>query len=147
MRRLLTASFCLAALLAGTACAEEPKADPENQEQVAHGAKVYAVACASCHGADLEGQPDWQVRKEDGRLPAPPHDESGHTWHHADKLLFEITKFGPAALVSGDYQSDMIPFEDSLTDEEIWASIAFIKSQWPEAIRQRQAAMNKAAEE
>lgn len=27
-------------------------------EQVAHGAQIYAVACAMCHGADLEGGHD-----------------------------------------------------------------------------------------
>ena len=142
MLRFSIAAFCLANLWAGVALAGDLMADPDNQEQVARGAKVYAVACASCHGENLEGQPDWQVRKADGRLPAPPHDETGHTWHHADELLFKITKFGTAALVGGDYQSDMLPFEDSLTDEEIWATIAFIKSQWPEATRKRHAEMS-----
>lgn len=141
MPRSPIVAFCLAVLWAGAALAGELMADSDNQEQVARGAKVYAVACASCHGRNLEGQLNWQVRKADGRLPAPPHDETGHTWHHPDAIIFKVTKFGPAALVGGDYQSDMLPFEDSLTDEEIWATIAFIKSQWPEAIRKRHAAM------
>lgn len=46
---------------------------------VSRGAMTYAEACASCHGADLEGQPEWHTRGPDGRLPAAPHDETGHT--------------------------------------------------------------------
>ena len=43
------------------------------------GAQLYAENCASCHGANLEGQADWRSPGPDGRLPAPPHDETGHT--------------------------------------------------------------------
>ena len=64
------------------------RADPNDAAQVAEGRAVYAAQCASCHGANLEGQPDWRVRLPNGRLPAPPHDASGHTWHHPDKALF-----------------------------------------------------------
>ena len=46
------------------------------------GETLYAVHCAVCHGANLEGQLDWQTPDENGILPAPPHDETGHTWHH-----------------------------------------------------------------
>jgi mono/diheme cytochrome c family protein len=53
------------------------------------GQSLYADSCASCHGANLEGQPNWQSPNADGVLPAPPHDRTGHTWHHDDELLFE----------------------------------------------------------
>ena len=43
------------------------------------GQAVYAEKCASCHGVALEGQANWQQRDADGYLPAPPHDETGHT--------------------------------------------------------------------
>lgn len=98
------------------------------------GKELYGDNCASCHGAELEGQPNWQRRLENGRMPAPPHDESGHTWHHSDRVLFEITKGGVEAVVPG-YESDMPAFVDVLTDDEIRAVLAFIKSTWPE--RQR----------
>lgn len=39
---------------------------------IAEGEALYAEACAACHGAQLEGQPDWRTRGPDGRLPAPP---------------------------------------------------------------------------
>jgi hypothetical protein len=72
--------------------------DPRDARVVELGRQVYARECASCHGVDLEGQPNWRVRLPNGRMPAPPHDASGHTWHHGDKVLFDITKRGPAAL-------------------------------------------------
>ena len=51
---------------------------------IAQGEDLYREYCAACHGADLEGQPDWRSAGPDGVLPAPPHDETGHTWHHPD---------------------------------------------------------------
>ncbi|MDA1327237.1 MAG: c-type cytochrome, partial [Proteobacteria bacterium] len=51
------------------------RADPEDLGQVALGKAVYRTHCAACHGAKLEGQPNWRERKTDGKLPAPPHDE------------------------------------------------------------------------
>ncbi|MGE0653353.1 MAG: cytochrome c, partial [Alphaproteobacteria bacterium] len=75
-------------------------------ERLERGRAIYVANCASCHGAKLEGQPDWKSRLPSGRMPAPPHDASGHTWHHPDGVLFRITREGPAAVVGGGYQSD-----------------------------------------
>ena len=97
----------------------------------------YAENCASGDGVGLEGQPDWRIGKPDGKRPAPPHDETGHTWHHPDKQLFDITKSGVAAVVPG-YESDMPAYRGVLSDEEIWTVLAFIKSTWRRSIRQRQ---------
>jgi mono/diheme cytochrome c family protein len=95
------------------------------------GGDLYEVHCASCHGASLEGQDDWQQRLPNGRLPAPPHDETGHTWHHPDALLIAITTEGTAALVGDGYESDMIGFGDILSEAEIVAVLSYIKSTWP----------------
>jgi len=111
------------------------------------GKDLYLQNCASCHGANLKGQPNWRRRKPDGRLPAPPHDETGHTWHHPDQLLFEITKRGTEAIVGGDYKSDMPGFGGILSDDEIKAVLAFIKSQWPGNIRKRQQKMSNRTSE
>ena len=43
------------------------------------GRVVYAENCASCHGVSLAGQANWRQRDADDYLPAPPHDETGHT--------------------------------------------------------------------
>ena len=118
-------------------------ADPTNAAQVALGRTVYERECARCHGAKLEGQPDWQVRLPSGRLPAPPHDPTGHTWHHPDRQLFQITKDGLSAVVPG-YESDMPAYGAVLSDAEIWAVIAYIKSTWPREIRDRQQRLGQA---
>ena len=107
---------------------------------LARGAQLYATHCASCHGANLEGQPDWRRRKPDGRLPAPPHDDSGHTWHHDDELLFEIVKYGlvPPRAPEG-YQSDMPAYGNVLSDAEIHAVLAYIASRWSDEVREMRA--------
>ena len=110
-------------------------ADPGTLEL---GQDLYAQNCASCHGANLEGQPDWKRRLGNGRMPAPPHDASGHTWHHADQDLLVIVRDGLGAIVPG-YESDMPAFGSTLTDEDIGAILAFIKSTWPERERGFQA--------
>ncbi|WP_370206987.1 c-type cytochrome, partial [Pararhodobacter marinus] len=112
---------------------------------VAQGRVLYDTPCASCHGADLRGQPGWQRPGPDGRLPAPPHDASGHTWHHDDALLFRITRDGSAAVVGGGYESDMPGFGGLLSDGEIRAVLAFIRSTWPERERAYQREISRQA--
>jgi mono/diheme cytochrome c family protein len=109
---------------------------------VALGANVYEANCASCHGADLKGQANWRSPGEDGRLPAPPHDETGHTWHHDGDTLFQLTKYGVSALINDpDYASNMPIYDRVLSDEEIIAVLSYIKSTWPEEIRARHTEM------
>ena len=95
------------------------------------GQKVYAQHCAACHGAKLEGHPDWRAKLPSGRMPAPPHDDSGHTWHHPDHVLFGITKYGlTAPYAPPGYESDMPAFADKLSDDEIRAVLAYIATHW-----------------
>jgi mono/diheme cytochrome c family protein len=144
---LLAAAF---AFLVGAIIVEQlrdatPRADPGNAAQVARGKPVYERLCASCHGARLEGQPDWQEKLPNGRMPAPPHDASGHTWHHPDSILFGITRHGlvPGRYAPPKYQSDMPAFGGALADDEIWAVLAYIKSSWPPEIRRAQHEMTR----
>jgi len=118
------------------------RADPSNTAQVAMGQTVYAQHCATCHGANLEGQPDWQKRLPSGNFPAPPHDATGHTSHHPDQYLFETTKYGWQRFAPPGYQSAMQGFQGVLSDEEIWAVLAYIKSHWPQAMRAQQERLN-----
>ncbi|MCL4674859.1 MAG: c-type cytochrome, partial [Pararhodobacter sp.] len=104
-------------------------------QTIKEGHALYEVHCAACHGAELEGQPDWKTPLPSGRLPAPPHDASGHTWHHPDDVLFRIVKDGTAAIVGGGYESDMPGFADVLSDAEARAVLTYIKSTWPERER------------
>lgn len=117
--------------------------DPDNAAQVAQGRLIYAAQCAKCHGAMLEGEPNWQTRKPNGELPAPPHDASGHTWHHDDAQLFAITKHGMARFAPPGYKTAMPSYVGVLSDGDIRAVLAYIESTWPADIRQRRAAMTK----
>ncbi|NFV79786.1 c-type cytochrome [Magnetospirillum aberrantis] len=117
--------------------------DPDSRVQVARGAEIYVAQCAQCHGARLEGEAEWHIRKPNGELPAPPHDASGHTWHHADEYLFGVTKHGMARYAPPDYKSAMPAYVGKLSDGDIRAVIAFIKSTWPDEIRRRQEALGR----
>jgi len=128
------------------ALAQQPglKADPDNEKQVKRGQLVYKRFCSLCHGKNLEGQPNWRKRKPDGKLPAPPHDETGHTWHHPDDLLFGIIKQGLVPpYAPANYKSDMPAWGGTLKDEDIWAVLAFIKNRWPAETRKIQAEINQ----
>jgi mono/diheme cytochrome c family protein len=116
-----------------------------NAQELMEGAQVYSKNCAVCHGANLEGQPNWRQRNEHGRLPAPPHNVRGHTWHHDDATLFGITKLGTAEFTGLDIESDMPAFKDILSDDQIRAVLAYIKSRWPARTRQQQESINRRA--
>ncbi len=127
-----------AVVLAAGVVADRRESSPPDAETLGEGRAIYEAECAACHGAELEGQPDWRSPLPSGRLPAPPHDATGHTWHHPDDVLFRIVKEGTAAIVGGGYESDMPGFGDVLSDAEIRAVLAYIKSTWPERERSYQ---------
>ena len=140
LRREARVGIVLGGVVLGTALLlslrHDPVAAPDGT-MLAEGRTLYLEHCAGCHGVNLEGQPNWRERKADGRLPAPPHDETGHTWEHSAEDLFRVTKLGVEAIVGGSYRSDMRGFGDVLTDTEIRTVIAFIESTWPARIRKR----------
>jgi len=113
-------------------------ADAEDRD----GRDLYVEHCASCQGAELQGQPEWRSPDEDGLYPAPPHDETGHTWHHDDAMLTDyITRGGQAVLddMNVSFTSGMPGFGSVLTGSEIAAILDYIKSTWPDRIRATQA--------
>lgn len=119
---------------------------PDDTVMLKQGALIYQASCASCHGVKLEGQANWRERGPDGRLPAPPHDETGHTWHHPDDVLIQLTKEGVAKAAGlPDYVSNMPAFGDSLSDADIVAVLSWIKSQWPSEIRSQHDELNRQA--
>lgn len=119
--------------------------DVNDVTKVTFGKKVYSMHCASCHGANLEGQPNWKYPAADGRLPAPPHDESGHTWHHPDSYLIHVVKesLTPGVDKPIDYQNNMPAFGKILTDDEVVAVLTFIKSTWSVDYQEWQEETNK----
>jgi mono/diheme cytochrome c family protein len=139
------AAALLAALSAPALAA--PPQQPADADPVL-GETLYQENCASCHGEKLEGEPDWRTAKEDGTLPAPPHDETGHTWHHGDGLLFNYTKLGGQEALAQrgvtGFTSGMPGFAEVLTDDEIWHILAYIKSTWDPQVQEVQAAQTEA---
>lgn len=114
--------------------------DPADQTLVGQGRAIYANQCAACHGESLQGQPNWRDRMPNGKLPAPPHDKTGHTWHHPDAVLVDIVRNGlvPGRTAPQGYVSDMPAYGALLSDEDIAAVIAYIKSSWPPKVLQAQ---------
>ena len=136
---LLTGGLALAGLAAVIVMAGSSDATglqtPDDTDAVALGQSIYAEHCAACHGAQLEGAPNWQIRDAGGLLPAPPHDATGHTWHHDDETLFTLTKYGLAGLMENAPPSGMPVYDGVLSDADIIAVLSFIKSTWPDDLR------------
>lgn len=138
MRRMSILLICLAGPAIG---------DHEHlNRDIPAGETLYQDHCAACHGANLEGQPNWRSPNDDGTLPAPPHDETGHTWHHDNLLLFEYTKLGGRGALEtrgiDDFNSGMPAFDDVISDDDIWDILAYIHSTWPDRIKQAHASRN-----
>lgn len=107
-----------------------PAIDPA---QIVAGAKIYREHCASCHGAKLEGQPNWRLSKITGAYPAPPHNEAGHTWQHSDPELLDFIMNGV-----GGQLSEMMGFRGILSGPDMAATLQYIKSTWPPETREYQ---------
>lgn len=141
--RILPAILLLSSMLL-PAVAFSPSGDADLQA----GRDLYVEHCAACHGADLQGQPDGRSPDETGIYPAPPHDETGHTWHHDDATLIDyITRGGQAFLddMNVAFTSGMPGFGSVLDEHEIEAILDYIKSTWPERIQNLQAQRSSAA--
>ena len=104
-------------------------------EQTSYEGKVlYLANCATCHGVNLQGNPNWRsgTDKDGQRLP-PPLNGTGHTWHHSPGLLFQTIKYG-LKIYDENYEGKMVGNEN-LTDKEIYSLLEYIKSVWPEELR------------
>lgn len=133
----ISASLTLALLSACTS------ADRDSERL---GAQVYEARCASCHGGHGEGDPNWRSWGPDGRLPPPPHDSTGHTWHHADGLLYRIVTLGTAGALGDSLHASrygMPAFGALLTPREIHAVLTYIKTGWSTPQRRRQAQVSR----
>jgi len=106
---------------------ESPPLDPDS---VKSGRAIYEQRCASCHGADARGAPNWQEPDERGELPAPPHNSQGHTWRHSDAMLYEMIAKGMRDPFNKTTRLTMPPFVDAMSPEQIRAVIAYLKTLW-----------------
>ncbi len=98
-------------------------------DQVRRGAVLFARNCASCHGANAEGAPNWRHRDADGMFPPPPLNGSGHAWHHPKAVLHDVIKHG-----SPPGKGNMPAWGGRLSDAQIDDIIAWFQSRWPNQV-------------
>ena len=97
---------------------------------------LYNSHCSSCHMNNLAGNLKWKSSlDEDGQRLPPPLNGTGHTWHHSPQQLFKTIRYGYKK-INPNYKGKMLGNE-KLTDNEIWSILEYIKSNWPEKIRDK----------
>lgn len=100
----------------------QPKA-PSPDELIQSGAGLYQANCQVCHGGATGGE-----LKE---IP-PPHNANGHTWQHADQQLTDMVLNG----ISFSLEEQKMPaFKYKLTEGDVKAILAYIKTWWTEEQR------------
>jgi mono/diheme cytochrome c family protein len=114
----------------------------DSELMINRGKIAYENNCVSCHMVNLAGAENWKGVDEDGHQKAPPLNGTGHTWHHDDKTLHSIIKYGLAKLVEG-YEGKMMGYEDNLSDKDIDSVLAYIKSYWPKDKYEHQIGISK----
>ena len=110
--------------------------------QINLGKSLYVTHCASCHGDNLQGQPNWNTKKDkDGHNLSPPLNGTGHTWHHSQEQLFNIIRYG-FKIYNENYDGKM-QGNEKLNDDDIWSILAYMKSVWPESIQKKYDTISK----
>lgn len=114
----------------------EPDPTPAPSPDVARGETLYNKLCISCHGGSTGGT----IRD----IP-PPHNANGHTWHHPDQQLANIILNGLDLSISSEKK--MPAFKDELSDADVQAILAYIKTLWTDEQREFQATVTKQVSE
>jgi len=125
--KLAFLSMVVLSLAACVASPARPSPTP-TPGSVALGEDVFTRVCAECHGTNAEGH---------AFPPAPALDGSEHAWHHPDVQIrdwIKNGKFGPVPTPA---------LGDRVTEAEIDAVIAYIKSLWSEGQRSSQESINQ----
>ncbi|MHB0777562.1 c-type cytochrome [Halomonas sp. WWR20] len=131
MAVLIASSFTGPALAGG-----EPTRD--GAEPLEAGKRIYRQYCASCHGVQGEGQPNWERQNALGELPAPPHNPQGHTWKHSDAMLYRIIAEGWRDPWNKTERLTMPAFGDVLSSQQIQLVVNYLKTLWTPAQRRHQ---------
>ena len=117
-------------LLIGAQGASEAQATARNpitptSDSVAAGQVVYERYCQTCHGVNGHGDGPGAAG-----LEPPPADLAVHAPHHGDAHMFGFISNG----IEG---TAMVGLGESLTDDEIWHVINFVRAQAEEQNSQR----------
>ena len=107
---------------APTAPADSPSEAVTATPDAARGEQVYATYCSSCHGA--RGAGDGPVAA--GLDPKPAKHTNGEYMNAlSNEHLFKVTKEGGPAVGKSPL---MAPWGGTLSDEQIWDIVAFVRS-------------------
>lgn len=108
--------------------------------QELRGQTLYYANCARCHGGPTGG----------AMMDYPPrHNSNGHTWHHPECALKQIIRDGgdrmtaAMEMLAPPGAPKMLAFKDKLSDTEIDAVLAYIKTMWFSYQRDAQAAVTQ----
>jgi mono/diheme cytochrome c family protein len=108
----------------------EPDETGEGDVELARGEDLYRANCMDCHGGATGG---------DITDVPPPHNAEGHTWHHGDCELVEMTRQGMPARPGSPADTPAMPaFADELSEDDIEAILAYIRTWWTPEQREHQ---------
>ena len=142
--------YCwLVLALIAAACAPAPLTPPEpvistetplratriaSDAYIRLGQQEYNLRCAHCHGDHGEGQLAATIpnTRSLGMNLVPAHDSTGHTWQHPDQLLVRVIKEGISNPLD---QFIMEPYTSVMTDQEVHATLDYIKLWWTDEQR------------
>lgn len=124
--------LCIAVLIyiAGHRPTLDSKADQDNRELVDLGRLTYQQTCMACHGDRLKGKPTWHKTVESQDQAGTPLNADGVTWHLSDPRLFGAIKTGERFKDGKTKRIHAEPFDGKLSDDKIWALIAYFKTTW-----------------
>ena len=102
-------------------------------ESLASGARLYQEHCATCHGPEAQGHPDWERSSRTDLPAAPPLNGSGNDSKRKKQELVAAIKNG--TMRKG--MSLMPAWKGRLSDQEIEDIIVWFQALWPTDVYDR----------
>ena len=112
-------------------------------DQLKKGQALYQQNCAQCHDSGASTSDAWKKPNSMGEMPAPPHNQRGHTWRHSDNQLKRMIIKGWRDPFNKSKRLTMPSFKGRLTAQEIDILLGYLKSLWTEQQRIFQKAETK----
>jgi mono/diheme cytochrome c family protein len=141
LRILMLLAAASVAIILGSCGSSQNQGEQVSPALSESGQQLYNTNCLSCHGGPAGGSMS--------DMP-PRHNANGHTWHHPDCQLIDIVLNGSGEMgemmrrMMGKPDTPSMPaFRDRLTEEEVRAILAYIRTWWTEDQRQTQAMITR----
>jgi thiol:disulfide interchange protein DsbC len=110
-----------------------------NNAQISNGETIFQQNCASCHGANANGSPDWPQAR--GEKAAPPLNGSANSRNKSIEQLMQVIRQGSIQI-----GGSMPAFKNALSEPEIIQVIAYFQSKWPDEVYQKWAGQHPVAD-